>query len=159
MASQASIDNGFAEESAPVAVARNTSEVLVDAITLAELQAQLAQLDLQAALVRWKRSFLFVLTGSVLLLAALPPLILAAGHGLAAAFALELWASHGIAAGVALVIAAILIGWGIRKLESPKASFARSREEWRQNLVWLKKTLRQSGKPRSPVHRRYRDDD
>ncbi len=130
---------------APVAVARGTGEVLVDALTLAELQFQLAELDLLDARRRLTGGVSLLTFGAVVGASTLPALIGALSLALSQLAKLELWIALLINVGVALLISICAMAIGLRRLRFHGVLFTRSRNEWRQNVKWLKAMLRHSG--------------
>jgi hypothetical protein len=160
MVAETPMKSSAGDAAAPLAVARSTGEALVDAFTLAELQVQLAEVDLRDAWRRLTRGLILVSAGAVLGISTIPPTLLGIAYALADATTLELWVSLLITGGVALLIAAGLFAWGWRAIKRRGALFARSRAELRQNAKWFKSMLRQSstrfrrsnGSPLHPDH-------
>lgn len=145
MVAETKVNPASSDTLAPLAVARGTGEVLVDAMTLAELQFQLAELDLQDAKQRLTGGVSLLAIGAVLGASTIPALLGACGLFLAQAAKMELGVALLIVVGITLLIAAAILAWGWRKLQFRGVLFTRSRSEWRQNAKWLKAMLRQSG--------------
>lgn len=137
--------NTSSDTLAPIAVARGTGEVLVDAMTLAELQVQLAELDLYDAKNRLTGGITLLTAGVVIGASTIPVLLAACGLALSQAAKLDLALSLFITVGAALLVALCILLIGKRKLRFQGVLFQRSRNEWRQNAKWLKAMLRQSG--------------
>jgi cytochrome c biogenesis protein CcdA len=151
MVAQTQVKSSAGDTLAPLAVARGTGEVLVDALTLAELQFQLAELDLQDAKRRLQGGMVLVAAGAVLGVSAIPLLLGACALALTKVTQMELYVALFIMVGAALIVSGAILVWGSRKLKLKGLLFARSRSEWRQNAKWLKAMLRQSGSPRRPA--------
>ena len=141
-----------ADNSPPRAMARNTGELLADAMTLVELQSKLLLLDVQADVRKLITPLVLILIGAVLGFACLPVALTALALGVSAATEMELWVAFSISLMVGLAIAGILLGAGVWYLLHGLTFLARSRNEWNQNVRWFKNLLRRLGdKPRQPV--------
>lgn len=153
MVAQTSIDrtNG-ADNSPPQAMARNTGELLSDALTLIELQGKLLLLDAQSDLRKLIIPIALILTGALLTFACLPIALTALALGLVAATGMELWAAFLTSLVVGLAIAGILLGVGVWFVLHGLSFLARSRSEWGQNVRWFKGLLRRLGDRPRPVH-------
>jgi hypothetical protein len=115
-------------------------------LTLAELQARLAALELQQNLSAAKISVPVILAGAIVAVVSLP-LILA---GIAELLVSELGVKRGYAllsvAVVALAIAGACVGIATSRLRRSAPGFPLSREEFARNLNWLRTVLLHSGR-------------
>ena len=144
MVAETPMNSTAIDASAPLAVARSTGEALVDALTLAELQLQLAEVDLHDAWKRLTSGLVFLSVGAILGVSTIPPFIVAISLAIADAANLELWISLLLTGAVALLVAVGSFAWGWRAIKRRGVLFARSRAELRQNARWFKSILRQS---------------
>jgi Putative Actinobacterial Holin-X, holin superfamily III len=150
MVAEAQVISKSSDTLAPVEVARRSGEVFVDALTLAELQFQLVELDLHDAQRRLTSGLSLLSIGALVGASTLPALIGAVSLGLAQIAKIELWIALLINVGVALFISICAMIVGTRKLKLQGGVFTRSRKEWRQNVKWLKAMLSHPEK-----HHRY----
>ena len=149
MAGQATV-NGRGDQKAGTALRTNLGDFAHDVLTLAELQGRLLVVDLNDARARAVRPLALGLIGLVLLLATFPVALLGLAW-LLSLTGLPLWACLLIAAGAGLMCSGLL-GWlAWRTLRTTFAVFDRSREEFTQNLSWIKSVLRSGS--RRPVER------
>lgn len=144
MVAETTMNTTAAEPAAPVAVARSTGEALVDAFTLAELQLQLAEADLNDAWKRVFRGILLLTAGAVLGVSTLPPLIVAISLAIADAATMKLWVALLLSVAAVMMAAGACLAWGWWAIKRRGVLFARSRAELRQNAKWFKSILRQS---------------
>lgn len=124
-------------------VRRGLAGLTHDAITLAELQAQLFWADAGQLIRKSKLAAILIAIAAVLALSSLPVLLFAAGWGLASLTELSLAVSLLLSAVVCGLIPAICLAWfGIRLVRSDLRLLDRSRGELARNVVWFKETLR-----------------
>ena len=157
MVAQAQVErtNG-ADNSPPRAMARNTGELLSDAMTLVELQSKLLLVDVKADLRQLIIPLALIVGGVIITLASLPISLIAVALALDAATDLQLWAAFAISFAFAIVIAGGLVGGGAWYLLHRLSFLARSRSEWAQNVRWFKNLLRRLGeRPRSGADERH----
>jgi membrane protein DedA with SNARE-associated domain len=144
--------------SAPLAMARNTGELLSDALTLTELQGKLLALDLQDDLSKLITPLILLAAGAVLALSCLPLALVTIAFGLVAGAHLEPWLALLIALAIGLACAACLVAAGAWYLRSQLTFLSRSRVEWKQNVQWFKSVVRRLGansrRPAAPGHER-----
>jgi membrane protein DedA with SNARE-associated domain len=144
--------------SAPLAMARNTGELLSDALTLTELQGKLLALDLQDDLSKLITPLILLAAGAVLALSCLPLALVTIAFGLVAGAHLEPWLALLIALAIGLACAACLVAAGAWCLRSQLTFLSRSRVEWKQNVQWFKSVVRRLGansrRPAAPGHER-----
>jgi len=129
----------------PQAVARNTGELLADAMTLAELQGKLLALDVQDDLRKFIAPLVMLVTGAVLGLSCLPVALVTIALGLVAGAGLEPWVAFLLTLLVGVTLAAGLVLGGVWYLRSELTFLARSRAEWQQNVRWFKGMVRRLG--------------
>ena len=146
MVAQAEVDrtNG-AENSPPRAMARNTGELLSDAMTLAELQSKLLLVDVKHDLRQLIAPLALIVIGALLVLAALPIALSAVALALDSGTDLQLWAAFAVTFAGAILIAGGMVGGGVWYLLHRLSFLARSRSEWDQNVRWFKNLLRRLG--------------
>lgn len=146
MVAQTSINQtGGGDNSPPQAVARNTGELLADAMTLAELQGKLLLHDVRSDLRNLMIPLVLIVMGSLLVIACLPMALAALALGLVAAGIEELWIAFLISLGVGALLAVCLLAGGVWYLFHGLSFLARSRSEWDQNVRWFKGLLRRLG--------------
>lgn len=124
---------------------RGLAGVAHDMIVLAELQCTLLQADAADAARRMIVPGSLLVAGLLLAFACFP--ILLASLGLALSAFLPLGAAFLVAGVAGLLTAAVFLvvaGWLLRK---NLASFRRSREEFLENVRWIKSVLKRSGEP------------
>lgn len=136
---------GSAKTSPPQAVARNTGELLGDAMTLAELQGKLLLVDVQSDLKRLIVPVVLLVTGAVLALTCLPIALVTIALGLIAGAELAPWLAFLITLGGALLVALVLILSGVWFFRHGLTFLNRSRAEWDQNIRWFKSLVRRLG--------------
>jgi hypothetical protein len=155
MADQATVNRGDGVPiNAPAtAVVSNLAEFGNDFATLAELQAQLAAIDLKVSAGRAAMPAGLLAGALVLLLGSVPVLLV----GVAALIAHYAgigshWALLVTAAG-ALALAGAIGALAVSRLRRSFESFQRSREELVRNVSWIKTVLTYSGRS-APSQRR-----
>lgn len=139
--------------SAPQSMARNTGELLGDAMTLAELQGKLLLVDVQDDLKRLIMPVALLVTGVVLALTCLPIAMVTIALGLIAGAELAPWLAFLITLGGALAVALVLILAGVWYFRHGLTFLGRSRAEWDQNIRWFKSLVRRlgAGSPSRPA--------
>jgi putative superfamily III holin-X len=158
MVAQTSVDqtNVPPDPSPPQAVARNTGELLSDAMTLAELQSQLLVLDIQDDLRKLILPLASLLTGIVLALSCLPIALVTIALALVAGTGIAPWLAFLISLAIGLVLASCFMFPAILYFIYQLNLLERSRSEWQQNLRWFKSLVRRLGKsfsrPAEPGH-------
>jgi len=126
-------------------MARNTGELLADAMTLAELQGKLLALDVQDDLRKFIAPLVMLVTGAVLGLSCLPVALVTIALGLVAGAELAPWLAFLLTLLVGVTLAAGLVLGGVWYLRNEFTFLARSRAEWQQNVRWLKSMVRRLG--------------
>jgi Putative Actinobacterial Holin-X, holin superfamily III len=130
----------------PGDVVTNVAEFGEDLLSLAELQASLAAIELKQNLGAVKWGGIVLVTGGVLALAALPIALagiaelLVSLRGMNRGFALI------AVAAVAFAIAGTCIAIAVARLRSSEMGFPLSREEFTRNLNWVRTVLLYSGR-------------
>lgn len=156
MVAQTQVKPTNGSTSAPLAVARNTGELLSDALTLAELQARLLVIDVETDLKRLITPAILLAAGAVMALSCLPIVLVTIALGLIAGAGLQPWLAFLASVGIGLVLAAILVAAGVWFLRNKLTFLARSRTEWQQNVRWFKSVARRLGqsssRPAAPGH-------
>lgn len=128
-------------ESKPRVMAQTTGELLLDMLTLAELQAKLLVLDVKQARQVMMPMAIWFVAGTVLLASCLPILLVTialllaeiTSLSLAQAFLVSLLLGAGVGSGCLL--------WARRCLHHHSPTFQRSQSEWRANASWCKNVL------------------
>jgi hypothetical protein len=137
---------GTGHEPGPGDVVGNVAEFGENLLTLAELQARLAAMELKQNLEAAKVSGSVVLAGALLALVSLPLVLV----GIAELLVSELGMRRGYAllgvAITALVIAAVSIGIAGYRLRRTVVGFPITGEEFARNLNWVRTVLLHSGR-------------
>jgi hypothetical protein len=117
-----------------------------DLVTLAELQGQLLATDLRDGARQAKTPAVLLVVAPVLALSALPVLLLGCARLLANGAGWSESASLLTVGAIALALAAVL-GWlGWARLQKALSVVTRSREEFTENVRWLKAALSRRSK-------------
>ena len=135
-------------------ISGGVAEFIGDIASLAELQAQLAAVDLREAARKSAVPIAFILVGFVVVVGAVPVAFLGAGWLLA--FALQIpqgWALL-MMAGIALLTGGLLAGLGSLRLRHSFNSFAQSRKQLWLNLAWVRAVLITTASSRLHARRR-----
>ena len=124
-----------------------------DVSTLAELQTKLAVADMKVAASRAFIPATMVITGILLLMAALPIALIGASELVADALTLtHRGHAYLFVAGVTFMLTLLLVLIGFPRLKTSLNAMAQTREELSRNLAWIKTVLANSG--RMPASRR-----
>lgn len=136
-------------EQAPVTVlAHSFGECARDIVNLTELQGQLLLVDLKQNAGALGLPLTIVALGVALLLACWPVLLMALAYALVEGAGWSHWLSFLVAGLVGLVVGGALAAGGLAFLRSAMPGLERSRQEFRDNVQWLKETLSSGGHPR-----------
>jgi len=144
----------------PRAMARSTSELLHDMVTLGELQAKLALVDLQEGVGKMLLPAGLAILGAGVGLGCVPIALMTLALSLEKLTNLSPPVCFAIAFGVGLLVAAILVIPALATLKTGVRTFDRSMSEWRRNRQWAKETIKRMGQsgpyntPRSPIQPR-----
>jgi hypothetical protein len=120
---------------------RSLRSLLQDALQLVDLQLQLFNLDLSELWGRAKIAAALCIMASVAMVAALPVLLLSFAEELRA---VTNWSSAGalaVVSGTTLALGAAALFWSLRQLTHAGASLARSQQELKENMAWLRSML------------------
>jgi uncharacterized membrane protein YqjE len=135
------------EEAGPSQVISGVSEFSENLLTLAELQARLAAIELRQNLEATRFTGSVVLAGATLALASLPVLLI----GIAELLASGLRMNRGLAflsvSAVALLIGGACILIAGSRLRRSAVGFPITREEFARNVNWIRTVLLHSGRP------------
>ena len=134
----------------PRAVARNMADVGHDVTVLAELQLQLLSADCREATRRLTLPTGLAAVASILAVCALPILFVALALGINALLEWPAWAGFLLTSGVFLLLSVILLGVAYAGFRRSMKPLDRSREEFNQNIRWLKDVLRNMGTRGTP---------
>lgn len=126
----------------PRAMARSTSELLHDIATLAELQGELAFVDLREGFAKLLVPAALAAVGAGVGLGSVPIGLMTLAISLEKFTNLSPPVCYAIAFGVGLLLAAILAIPALANLKTGLRMFDRSLEEWRRNRQWAKDTLK-----------------
>jgi hypothetical protein len=145
MVDQAPIAKPAGSDSPPRAVARNAAEFVHDVVTLVELQTGLLKIDFQQTLARLTVPAIVLAMGAVVVLSCLPILLASvallmvelAGWTHAQAFF--------FAVGCGLVLGGGASFWAAWRLRTSFDRLQRSRDEFAQNVAWVKQVLKRLG--------------
>jgi uncharacterized membrane protein YqjE len=143
MAAQTST-NGQRLEDMAAGVGGNVANLASDLVSLAELQAKLAALDLRETGARSLIPAAVLTAGLCLLLGTVPVVLLGLAGALADTGSFSLVAAQLIVAVVAIGTSAACIWFGYQKIVASLNVLNRSREEFEANLRWIKKAIQQS---------------
>jgi len=133
--------NGKANAADPN-VAASFSSLAHDAVELAELQAQLLKLDVQAAARYGGMSIILLVVGACLLLGCVPVALAALAEMFVAHYGWSQAGALGAAAAVGLAISAVAGAAAWYRLRKALQSLQRSRGELNRNIAWLKSNLK-----------------
>lgn len=128
-------------ESAPRVMARTTGELLLDMLTLAELQGKLLLLDMKQARQVMMPMAIWLVAGTVLLASCLPILLVTTALLLAETTRLSLAQSFLVSLLLGASAGAGCLYWAKRCLQHHSPTFQRSQSEWRANASWCKNVL------------------
>jgi uncharacterized membrane protein YqjE len=117
-----------------------------DVMSLAELQAKLAALDLKESAARAAVPLALGSAGLGLALGSVPVFLAGAALLLAPVLKISIGLALLLAAAAAIVLALVLGGLAVIGLRHSFDSFRRSREELNRNVSWIRTVLVQSGR-------------
>lgn len=141
MVHQAEVNPNGQAKAADPNVAASFSGLAHDAIELAELQAQLLKLDVQAAARSGGMSMALLVIGACLLLGCVPVALTALAEAFVAQWGWSRAAAYGAAAAIGLALSAIAGVAAWYRVRSALASLQRSRDELNRNVAWIKSSL------------------
>ena len=130
-------------------VAESVSGLTHDVIELAELQAQLLTSELKKSSQKTRTCLILAIVGFCLLLASIPVALFALAEVLVEQLDWSRSSGFGVAALVGLLVSAVFFGSAYSIVRSGLISLQRSRQEFNQNIAWIKSTLRDRGKYRA----------
>jgi hypothetical protein len=125
----------------PKAVARKVGELKHDVVTLARLQFELFQVDLDEWAGRLRMPVLLLGVAAAAALGCVPVLLLGISEALVAWFGLSPAVAHAITACCGLIVAGVVGFTSWRRIQAATAIFARSKEEFSHNVRWMKEVL------------------
>jgi hypothetical protein len=130
----------------PGDVVTNVAEFGENLLSLAELQAHLASIELEQNLrsVRW--GGIVLVTGSVLAVAALPIALAGIAELLVSLVGMNRGLALLLVAVVAFAIAGACIAIAVARLRGADMGFPLSREEFNRNINWVRTVLLYSGR-------------
>lgn len=150
MAHQTTMNGQRIDETA-AAVSGNVANLASDLLSLAELQAKLAVLDVRESTAQAVVPASVVTGGVCLLLGTIPVFLLGLSGALADSGLLSPVAAQLMVSVIAIATAAVCIWFGFQQVKRSLNVLNRSREEFEANLRWIKKAIQQS----SPKSSRY----
>ena len=130
-------------------VAESVSGLTHDMIELGELQAHLLMAELKKSSEKTRICLIFAIVGICLLLASIPVALFALAEILVEQLDWSRSAGFGVAALVGLLVSGVSFGSAYAIVRSGLFSLQRSREEFNQNIAWIKSTLRNRSKYRA----------
>jgi uncharacterized membrane protein YqjE len=136
--------NGQRVDESAAQVGENVANLASELVTLAELQAKLAVLDVQESAERAATPAAALIGGACLSLGAVPVLLLSITWALDRWTPLALEAAAAIVALIALTIGATCIAAAYARIKDSCRTMNRSREELQANLRWIKQAIQQS---------------
>lgn len=146
MAYQTSMNGQRIDETA-VNVGGNVANLASELLTLTELQAKLALIDLKESTAKALIPALLAIGGICLFLGTVPVLLLGISGALAESGALSPVAAMLLTSLVAAALAGACAWFGYVKVKDSLGVLNRSREEFEANLRWIKKAIQQSSRP------------
>ncbi len=123
------------------------AEFVDDLASLAELQAQLAAVDLREAARKSAVPIVLTVVGLAVVLASVPVALFGAGWLLAALLKIHLGWALLMTAGLAMALGGLVAWLGGRRLSHSFDSFRRSRKQLMLNLAWVRTVLVTSARP------------
>lgn len=139
--------NGSGKAKAPSkTAARHTAKLLHDMVTLAELQAELAKIELQQRLKEAAKPGVLLIGSVCVALGCTPVLLLSLAYFLTDVVGLEHALSLLIATLVGLITAVAGALVALRGLKS-SIDFSRSQDEFNRNVKWMKQVLKHKCNP------------
>lgn len=134
-------------------VGRNIVDLGHDVVTLTELQVQLLAADLESVKSKSIAPLVMLASAGLLALAALPVLLLGLGWLLVNLADWPQWAAFLTVSIAALVLAAGTGWFAWTRIKSAFGHLSRSRDEFAENVRWLKSILRRGrrGSPQTPA--------
>jgi hypothetical protein len=139
-------DADSSDSAGPGDVVTNVAEFGENLLTLAELQAKMAAIELKQNVQAVKFGGAVLVTGAVVGVAALPVALLGIAGLLATALNIPLGAAQLIVATVCFIIAGICAGVAIARLRGSDLGFPLSGEEFTRNINWVRTVLLHSGR-------------
>ncbi len=132
----------------PQAVAGDVGQFAPDVVTLAELQVELVKVEADDYAKRIAKPLIAIVGGIIVFLGSVPVALTALAYGLVQA-GFDTWFAFLISTGVGLLTAAgfAVIGW--QTFRRANRAFSRSKQEWHNNVKWLKGVLKRE--PRRPA--------
>jgi len=142
MVHQAEVNPNGKAKAADPNIAASFSGLAHDAIELAELQAQLLRLDVQAAARNGGTSMALAVVGACLLLGSVPVALVALAEVFVAQWDWSRAGAYGAAAAIGLALSAGAGAAAWYRIRSALASLQRSRDELNRNIAWIKSNLK-----------------
>jgi Putative Actinobacterial Holin-X, holin superfamily III len=143
------LTSGGPGDQSPGAVMSNVAGFGENLLTLTELQARLATIEIRQNVESAKTPGTFLVGASVLAVVGLPVFLV----GIAELLVSELAFKRGYAllmiAGCAIAIATLLAGVGLASLRNTRFGFPLTSEELSRNVQWIRTVLQHSGRPAS----------
>ncbi len=130
----------------PGDVVTNVAEFGENLLTLAELQARLASIELKQNVQAVKLGGAVLTVGAVLGLAALPVALLGIAELLTTGLSIHRGLALLIVAGCCFVIAGICVAVAVVRLRGSNLGFPLSGEEFTRNINWVRTVLLHSGR-------------
>ncbi|GAB5406789.1 MAG: hypothetical protein Aurels2KO_50200 [Aureliella sp.] len=125
-------------------MAGNVAGIASDAVTLTELQVQLAQADFAEVAERTKIPLAIAAIGGSLVFGSMPVLAFGLASLLASSAGMSAWAAQLIVGSVLMAVAIVSITVAATKLTQASKPLHRSAQEFRNNLTWLKAAVGQT---------------
>lgn len=136
--------NGQRIDETAAGVGGNVANLASDLLSLTELQAKLALLDLRESTAQAVVPAATLAGAGCLALGAIPVLLLGLSGALAEAASISSMSAMLIVALAAIAIAGIGVWIGYNQVKDSLKVLNRSREEFEANLRWIKKAIQQS---------------
>ncbi|QDU37173.1 hypothetical protein Mal4_14820 [Maioricimonas rarisocia] len=134
--------NGVRADTSPAGgVKKNLAGLTHDLISLAELQAQLVAVDMRESYSRSVVPAILIVGALLLALGAMPVILLGIGWALVNLAGFGEGAAFLLVSVVAIGIAGLAGWWGVQKLKTAFQVLTRSRQEFAENVWWVKQAL------------------
>lgn len=119
----------------------------IDCMKLADLQLQLLEADVKESWQGTRRSIVYLGVSVAMLLAALPVAMFGGAEYLRQAMSMSLEFALLLISGVVIALSTVILLWSVRELSSALKPMARSAEEMRANLTWIREILHEKNTP------------
>jgi len=145
--------NGQRIDETAANVGGNVANLATDLISLTELQAKLAILDLQETTAQAVTPAAVLVGGACLVLGTIPVALLGFSGLLAKGAGISLEAAMLLISLLALAAAGLCVWFGYSRILTAMRVLDRSRQEFQANLQWIKKAIQHSSTTKTRSYR------